>query len=94
VDEKTFALQVEGESMTGAGIMPGDFVIVDGGADVREGAVAAVRIGDEATVKRVFFEKNRVRLKPENPDYDEIIVDKGSEEFALYGPVTGVMRKL
>jgi repressor LexA len=93
-DERTFALQVEGESMTGAGILPGDYVIVDGKGRVRTGAIAAVRIGDEATVKRVFISKAQVRLKSENPAYEDIVVDKNSPEFAIYGPVVGVMRKL
>jgi repressor LexA len=93
-DDETFALQVQGESMTGAGILPGDYVIISGRGRVKEGAIAAVRIGDEATVKRVFTGKGRVRLKAENPDYDDIIVDKDSPEFAIYGPVVGVMRKV
>ncbi|MHC5033791.1 MAG: transcriptional repressor LexA [Planctomycetota bacterium] len=93
-DENTFALQVEGESMIGAGILPGDYVIVDSQKSVRNGAIAAIRIGDEATVKRVYIKKRQVRLKAENPDYDDIIIDKDSPDFALYGPVIGVMRKL
>ncbi|MCK4283198.1 MAG: transcriptional repressor LexA [Candidatus Brocadiae bacterium] len=94
VNERTFALQVEGESMTGAGILPGDYVIVDSGARVRKGAIAVVRIGDEATVKRVFISQGQARLKAENPDYEDIVLDKNSPEFAIYGPVVGVMRKL
>lgn len=95
VDEHTFALQVEGESMIGAGILPGDYVIVDSSKGrARNGAIAAVRIGDEATVKRVFISKGQVRLKAENPDFEDIVLDKNSPEFAFYGPVTGVMRKL
>ncbi len=94
VDEMTFALQVEGESMTGAGIMPDDYVIVDGDGEVKRGDIAAVRIGDESTVKRVYVDGGRVRLRSENPAYEDIIVDQDSPEFALYGPVVGVMRKL
>ena len=93
-DEKTFALQVEGDSMTGAGILPGDFVIVAGGGRVRNGAIAAVGIGDEATVKRFYLKKGKVTLKAENPAYDDIIVDRNSDEFSVYGPVVGVMRKV
>ncbi len=94
VDEQTFALQVEGESMVGAGILPGDYVVVDSGARVRPGAIAAVRLGDEATVKRVYVNKDQVRLVAENPDYEDIVVDRKSEEFAIYGPVVGVMRRV
>jgi repressor LexA len=94
VDEHTFALQVEGESMVGAGILSGDFVIVDGDGQVGKGDIAAVRIGDEATVKRVFTERGQVRLKAENPAFQDILVNRNSPEFAIYGPVIGVMRRL
>jgi repressor LexA len=94
VDEKSFALQVEGESMTGAGILPGDYVIVEGGAEVRNGAIAAVRIGDDATVKRLYLSQKQARLKSENPDYEDIVINKDSEEFVVFGPVIGVMRKI
>jgi repressor LexA len=94
VHEGTFALQVEGESMIGAGILPGDFVIVDSKGRARNGAIAAVGIGDEATVKRVFINKNQVRLKSENPEYEDIVVDRSAGEFVVYGPVVGVVRKL
>ena len=93
-DEQTFALQVEGESMIGVGILPGDFVFVNGKGRVRNGAIAAVGIGDDATVKRVFINKNQVRLKAENPEYEDIVVDKNSGDFTLYGPVVGVVRRL
>jgi len=80
--------------MIGAGILSGDFVIVDGDGQVGKGAIAAVRIGDEATVKRVYTERGQVRLKAENPAFQDILVNKNSPEFAIYGPVIGVMRKL
>jgi repressor LexA len=93
-DERTFALKVEGESMIGAGILPGDYVIVDGNGRVAKGDIAAVRIGDEATVKRVYAERSQVRLKAENPAFKDILVDRNSPEFGIYGPVVGVMRKM
>jgi len=94
VSKRTFALEVEGESMIGAGILPGDYVVVDPDTQAREGAIAAVRIGDEATVKRLFRENGKARLKAENPDFDDIIVDDASDDFDVYGPVIGVMRRL
>jgi len=94
VNERTFALQVQGESMIGAGILPGDYVIVDGSGRAPNGSIAAVRIGDEATVKRIYVNKTRVRLKAENPKFKDIVVDRRSPEFAIYGRVIGVMRKL
>ena len=89
-----FALQVQGESMKGAGILDGDFVVVDSGSEIRNGAIGAVLLGDEATVKRVFYERKRVRLKAENPDFEDIVVDESSPDLRLCGPVRGVLRKL
>ena len=92
--EKTFALKVQGESMRDAGILDGDFVLVEGGAPVRSGAIAAVRLGYEATVKRVFFEKSKVRLKGANKDFQDVVVDKSDPDFEVCGPVRAVIRAI
>ena len=92
--EKTFALRVQGESMRNVGILDGDFVLVEGGASVRSGMIAAVRMGEEATVKRVFFDKDKLRLQPENPAFEEITVDRSSPEVEVCGPVRAVIRAL
>jgi len=44
--------------------------------------------------KRVFFQGDRVRLHPENPDFQDILVDRSSPEFSICGPVRGVLRRL
>jgi len=90
----TFCLRVQGESMRGAGILDGDYVIVESGARVKSGGIAAVLLGDEATVKRVVFDGSRVRLKAENPDYEDIVLNQQSAEVRICGPVRGVLRKL
>ncbi|MBS3764569.1 MAG: hypothetical protein KGZ25_14825, partial [Planctomycetes bacterium] len=90
----TFALQVQGDSMTGAGIFDGDYVIVQNGQTVKDGMIAAVSLDDEATVKRIKFDQQKLRLQPENPDFDEIVVKKNGSDVQLYGPVVGVIRKL
>jgi len=89
-----FALRVHGDSMIGAGILEGDYVIVDNGGRVQSGAIAAVQVGDEATVKRVFFERGRVRLVGENPEFEDIVVDRKSPDLSVYGPVIGLVRRL
>ena len=94
VSGSTFCLKVEGDSMRDAGILDGDFVIVESGAPVRNKAIAAVLLGDEATVKRVCFEGRTVRLKGENPDFEDILVRRDSPELRICGPVQGVIRKL
>ncbi len=62
-----FALRVEGESMINAGILNGDIVIVENRRFADDGEIIVALLDDEATVKRFFREKGRVRLQPENP---------------------------
>jgi repressor LexA len=90
----TFALTVNGDSMRGAGILDGDYVVVEKNGTVKDGGIAVVMLGEEATVKRVFFGDDVVRLKPENPDYDTIEVQRSDPDFYMCGPVRGVVRQL
>lgn len=68
-----FALRCKGNSMIGAGIHDGDAVYIRIQPEVENGQIAAVRIGDEATLKRVYLHKDYIELRPENPDYESII---------------------
>ena len=68
-----FALRCKGDSMIGAGIHDGDAVYIRIQTEVENGQIAAVRIGDEATLKRVYLHKDYIELRPENPDYESII---------------------
>lgn len=92
--ESTFAVRVSGESMSGAGILDGDYVIVQAGAKVREGAVGVVLAGEEATVKRVHYEGEFIRLKAENPDFGDRLLSTRDPEVKICGPVRGVVRRL
>jgi repressor LexA len=91
---RTFALRVQGESMREAGIFDGDYVIVEGGQPVRSATIAAVRLGEEATVKRVFFEGATIRLHAENPEFKDITADRRSPEVEVFGPVKGIVRRM
>jgi repressor LexA len=78
---ETFALRVSGDSMVEAGIFDGDLVIVRRQATANNGDIVVVRLGDEATVKYFFREKDRVRLQPANaamaPTYARDVVIEG-----------------
>lgn len=91
-----FALRVRGESMTGAGIFDGDFVVVRSQREVRNGEIGVVLVGEEAeaTVKRIFVEKQVIRLQPENPSLEPMILSKTDATFRVAGKVIGVVRKL
>lgn len=87
-----FLLRVRGDSMTGDGILDGDLVLLRPGVNVPHGAIAAVCAGDdrEGTLKRVFYEDGRVRLKASNPAFKDILVPVETVSFA--GLLKGVVR--
>ena len=68
-----FALRCKGDSMVGAGIHDGDAVYIRIQPAVENGEIAAVRIGDEATLKRVYLHLDYIELRPENSAYESII---------------------
>lgn len=87
-----FMLEVQGESMTGAGILPGDRVVVRAQPTVENGEIAAVLVDEtEATVKRVRFRADgRIELLSENPDYPTLNPDNPR----VLGKVVTVIRSL
>lgn len=87
-----FLLRVRGDSMTGDGILDKDLVLIRPGVEVPHRAIAAVCVGDdrEGTLKRVFFEGERVRLKASNPAYKDMTVAAERVHFA--GLLKGVLR--
>lgn len=88
-----FGLRVHGESMTGAGILPGDVVVVRRQARAESGEIVVALIEDEATVKRLRLRGRRVELHPENPAFDPIIPEP-QEMMTLLGKVVEVRRYL
>lgn len=81
-----FALTCRGESMIGARIMDGDIVYIRSQLDVNNGQIAAVLVDDEATLKRVYKYPNMVILRPENPDYEEMVYQgQELEEMRILG---------
>lgn len=85
----SFMLKVKGESMIGAGIFDGDYIIVKQQNTANNGDLVVALIEDEATVKTFYKEKGYFRLQPENPDYNPIIVN----ELRILGKVIGLFRK-
>jgi repressor LexA len=89
--DTVFMLRVVGESMIEAGILDGDYVIVRQQQVANNGdIVVAMTEEDEATVKRFFKENNYIRLQPENPSMEPIILSN----VTILGKVIGVYRNL
>jgi len=92
--DEVFALRVKGESMINAGIFDGDFVLVDRNAQPIRGDVVVAVIGDDATVKKFYPEKQRIRLEPQNDAFGPIIVERNTPGFYIAGRVVGLMRRM
>lgn len=74
--DRVFMLRVQGDSMIDAGIHDGDLVAVRQQPTAQNGEIVAAMIEDEATVKRFYKEPGRVRLQPENPNFEPILTDQ------------------
>ena len=68
-----FCLRCKGDSMIGARIMDGDLVFIHQQPDVDNGAIAAVIVEDEATLKRIYKSTGKIILQPENPHYEPFV---------------------
>jgi len=88
-----FALRVFGDSMTGAGIRSGDIAVIKRKSSVDNGEIAAVLIGHEATLKRVYLSPNSLILKADNPAFEnlEYTTDK-SDVISILGRYLGIIR--
>jgi repressor LexA len=89
-EDGDYILQIRGESMKDAGIIEGDYVIVRPSDDAVNGEIVVALIGEEATVKRLFREKDHIRLQPENEEMEPIL----TTEAKVLGKVVGVFRKV
>ena len=88
--EGLFALRIKGESMIEAGILDGDYILVKKQNNARNGEIVVALIGEEATVKTFYKEKDYIRLQPENSTMEPIIVP----DCQILGKVAGVFRKM
>jgi len=92
--DKIFALRVKGTSMINAGILDGDFVLVHQQSTAEQGEIVVALIENEATVKRFYVDKNKIKLKPENGTMESILIDPRKNDVKIIGKVQGVIRKV
>jgi repressor LexA len=94
-NKKVYGLRVQGDSMIGDGILPGDYVFVKKQLHAVNGEIVVAMIDDEATVKRVYFEADRIRFQPSNPRMAPIYVRESDfKNTMILGVVVGVYRKM
>ena len=89
-----FALRVHGKSMIKVGIQSGDLAIIRQQPTVETGEIAAVRLGNEATLKRFCQEHGRINLKAENDNEPDIQVDdRLGMDMRILGLFVGLIRQ-
>jgi repressor LexA len=89
-----FAVRVQGDSMTGVGICPGDLAIIRQQPTVDNGQIAACLLGEEATLKRFCRQGAKVTLKAENPEMAAIVVgEEPGMELRVLGLYVGLLRR-
>jgi repressor LexA len=76
--------------MIGCGIMNGDYILVEQQSTAANGDIVVALIDDSATVKTFYKEKDYIRLQPENPTMDPIIV----KDCRILGKAVGLFRKM
>ncbi len=92
---EVFGLRVHGDSMIEAGIFNGDYIFVRKSLEAKRGEIVVALIGDEATVKYYFPEKDYVRFQPANKAMAPILVRAiDFKPTMLLGVVVGVFRRL
>ncbi|MDR2035293.1 MAG: transcriptional repressor LexA [Coriobacteriales bacterium] len=89
-DRGSFMLTVKGDSMIEAGINNGDYVVVREQPTAQNGDIVVALIGEDATVKTFYKEKDRIRLQPQNSSMDPIYPD----EVQIVGKVIALLRAL
>lgn len=90
---KTFALQVQGDSMTGFGIFHGDIIILHEQLEPLNNHIVVAQVGDyEYTLKVWERQGEKVILRPANTDFDEIIITLGKDAVKCIGEYAGLIR--
>jgi repressor LexA len=92
-DSAYFALKVRGDRMINAGILEGDYVIVRQQSTAMNGQIVVAVVGEDATVHRFFQEDGRIRLQPEHPGMEPILVTT-LHDAKIVGTVVAVFRAL
>lgn len=90
--DATFFVRAKGHSMVGVGIFDGDLLVVDRSLTPSSGDIVIAVLDAELTVKRLIQRDGMVILKPENPEFKEIVLKDG-QDLQVWGVVTSTTKK-
>jgi len=91
-----FILKIVGDSMVDEGIMDGDYVVVQPRQKIENGQIGVVLVDDEAAIKRIYIQRDRIALEPANKaaGYKTKYIRRGQMNVRIIGKVTGCFRML
>ncbi|MFA7405614.1 MAG: transcriptional repressor LexA [Pelobacteraceae bacterium] len=90
----TFFLKVTGDSMINAAISEGDLALIRPQSIAQDRDIVVALVDGEATLKRFYRESNHIRLQPENPAYDPIVIRAEQGEVTIVGKMVGLFRNM
>lgn len=90
----TFFLKVKGDSMINASIREGDLALIRPQESAQNRDIVVALVDGEATLKRFYRENDHIRLQPENPNFDPILISEGTSDISIVGKVVGIYRNL
>ena len=93
-DQQTITVQAVDNGMANAGIYHGDLLTINSKMTLHSHDIAAVRIGERLYIRRIFFEKEFVRLETDEPGGSPYIIDPSLTGFEIVGKVVTVVREL
>jgi repressor LexA len=89
--QNSFFLKVDGDSMKNAGILDGDLALIKQQSVLNNNEIGAFRINGEVTLKRIKIDKNKIILRPENENYEDIIINE-TDNFEVIGKLIYVLK--
>jgi SOS-response transcriptional repressor LexA len=93
-DNRTISLKAMDDGLSAAGILYGDFLTVTLDDTLHNNDIAAVRLGPRIYIRKIFFERNLIRLETAGSKSSPLIVETGTPGFEIIGKVISVIREL
>lgn len=93
-DARTISLKAMDDGLSAAGILYGDFLTVTLDTTLLNNDIAAVRLGPRIYIRKIFYERNLIRLETAGAKSSPLIVETGTPGFEIIGKVTSVIREL
>jgi len=93
-DRRSINVRAADNALSGAGIFKGDFLTVNLDIPIKDGEIAVVKLGSKIYIRKIYFDKNRVRLETETNTPSPLIINMDTPGFEIIGKIITVFREL